>query len=45
MAEQDSRRPSEWRRLFRIAVDPIDQLQENVGGYATSNGRLAVARL
>jgi hypothetical protein len=33
MAEQDSRRPSEWRRLFRIAVDLIDQLRENAGGY------------
>ena len=33
MAEQDSRRPSEWRRLFRTAVDLIDQLTENAGGY------------
>jgi len=33
MAEQDSRRPSEWRRLFRTAVDLIDQLRENAGGY------------
>jgi hypothetical protein len=33
MTEQDSRRPSEWRRLFRIAVDLIDQLRENAGGY------------
>ena len=33
MAEQDSRRPSEWRRLFRVAVDLIDQLRENAGGY------------
>lgn len=32
MAEQDSRRPSEWRRLFRIAVDLIDQLREDAGG-------------
>jgi hypothetical protein len=33
MAEQASRRPSEWRRLFHIAVDLIDQLRENTGGY------------
>lgn len=33
MAEQDSRRPSEWRRLFHIAVDLIDQLRGNAGGY------------
>lgn len=33
MAEQGSRRPSEWRRLFRITVDLIDQLRENAGGY------------
>jgi hypothetical protein len=33
MASQDDRRPSEWRRLFRIAVDLIDQLRENAGGY------------
>lgn len=33
MAERHSQRPSEWRRLFRIAVDLIDQLRENAGGY------------
>ncbi len=33
MAEHDSRRPSEWRRLFSIAVDLIDQLRENAGGH------------
>ncbi len=33
MAEQGSRRPSEWQRLFRITVDLIDQLRENAGGY------------
>lgn len=33
MAGSDSRRPSEWRRLFRIAVDLIDQLEANAGGY------------
>lgn len=33
MTERDGRRPSEWRRLFHIAVDLIDQLRENAGGY------------
>lgn len=33
MAERAGRRPSEWRRLFRIAVDLIDQLHANAGGY------------
>ncbi|WEX12324.1 nucleotidyl transferase AbiEii/AbiGii toxin family protein [Chelativorans sp. AA-79] len=33
MAERRSRRPSEWRRLFRIALDLIDQLHANAGGY------------
>ena len=33
MAGYDSRRPSEWRRLFRITIDLIDQLRENAGGY------------
>lgn len=33
MAGQDHRHPSEWQRLFHIAVDLIDQLQENAGGY------------
>jgi Nucleotidyl transferase AbiEii toxin, Type IV TA system len=33
MAEQACRRPSGWRRLFHIAVDLIDQLRENTGGY------------
>lgn len=32
-AERDSRRPSEWRRLFNIAVDLIDQLREKAGGH------------
>ncbi len=32
MAGPDSRRPSEWRRVFRIAIDLIDQLRENAGG-------------
>lgn len=33
MDERDSRRPSEWRRLFGIAVDLIEQLRENAGGF------------
>jgi len=33
MVGQDGRRPSEWRRLFRIAVDLIGQLRENIGGH------------
>ncbi|SMH26517.1 nucleotidyl transferase AbiEii/AbiGii toxin family protein [Mesorhizobium australicum] len=33
MVGQDGRRPSEWRRLFSIAVDLIDQLRENTGGH------------
>lgn len=33
MAGHDGRRPSEWRRLFRIAVGLIDQLRENAGGH------------
>ncbi|MEQ1954876.1 nucleotidyl transferase AbiEii/AbiGii toxin family protein [Mesorhizobium yinganensis] len=33
MPGQDGRRPSEWRRLFRIAVRLLDQLRENAGGY------------
>lgn len=32
MAGPDNRRPSEWRRLFRIAIDLIDQLRQNAGG-------------
>ncbi|WP_063608064.1 nucleotidyl transferase AbiEii/AbiGii toxin family protein [Aquamicrobium defluvii] len=32
MDERESRRPSEWRRLFGIAVDLIEQLRENAGG-------------
>jgi hypothetical protein len=32
MAAADHRRPSEWRRLFHIATDLIDQLRENAGG-------------
>ena len=38
MAELHVRRPSEWRRLFRIAMDLIDQLQDNVGGVEWSFG-------
>lgn len=33
MAGLDGRRPSEWRRLFHIAIDLIDQLRENAGGF------------
>jgi hypothetical protein len=33
MIEVHSRRPSEWRRLFAIAADLIDQLREKAGGY------------
>ncbi|KUM26713.1 hypothetical protein AU467_20540 [Mesorhizobium loti] len=33
MVREDGRRPSEWRRLFHIAVDLIDQLRENAGDY------------
>ncbi|TIR86250.1 MAG: nucleotidyl transferase AbiEii/AbiGii toxin family protein [Mesorhizobium sp.] len=33
MAGQDGRLPSQWRRLFGIAADLIDQLRENTGGY------------
>ncbi|RWL88904.1 MAG: hypothetical protein EOR68_32005 [Mesorhizobium sp.] len=33
MAGQDGRRASQWRRLFGIAADLIDQLRENTGGY------------
>lgn len=33
MAGRDSRRPSEWRRLFSTAVNLIDQLRENAGCY------------
>jgi len=33
MVGQYGRRPSEWRRLFHIAVDLIDQLRENIGGH------------
>ncbi len=33
MSENNSRCPSEWRRLFSIATDLIDQLRENAGGY------------
>lgn len=33
MIEVNSRRPSEWRRLFAIAADSIDQLRENAGGF------------
>lgn len=33
MAERKSRRPSKWRPLFRIAVDLIDQIHANAGGY------------
>ncbi|MER9255404.1 nucleotidyl transferase AbiEii/AbiGii toxin family protein [Mesorhizobium sp. M0598] len=33
MIEVYSRRPSEWRRLFAIAADLIDQLREKAGGF------------
>ncbi len=33
MIEVHSRRPSEWRRLFAIAADLIDQLREKAGGF------------
>lgn len=33
MVGRDSRRPSEWQRLFRITIDLIDQLRQNAGGY------------
>lgn len=33
MAELHGRRPSEWRRLFLIVNDVIDQLRKNAGGY------------
>ena len=33
MAGHDGRRPSEWRRLFRITVSLIDQLRANAGGH------------
>jgi len=33
IATTDHRRPSEWRRLFHIAIDLIDQLRDNAGGY------------
>lgn len=33
MAEISGHRPSEWRRLFAIALDLIGQLRANAGGY------------
>ncbi|ESW80722.1 nucleotidyl transferase AbiEii/AbiGii toxin family protein [Mesorhizobium sp. C280B] len=33
MIEVHGRRPSEWRRLFAIAADLIDQLREKAGGF------------
>ena len=33
MVGRDSRRPSEWQRLFRITIDLIDQLRQHAGGY------------
>lgn len=33
MTELHGRRPSEWRRLFLIATDLIDQLRKNAGGH------------
>ncbi|PBB22708.1 nucleotidyl transferase AbiEii/AbiGii toxin family protein [Mesorhizobium sp. WSM4307] len=33
MSPHVSRRPSDWRWLFGIAADLIDQLRENAGGY------------
>ncbi|WP_199202877.1 hypothetical protein [Mesorhizobium sp. L-2-11] len=32
MGGPDNRRASEWRRLFRIATDLIDQLRQNAEG-------------
>ena len=33
MISTHNRRPSEWRRLFSVAVDLLDQVQEATGGY------------
>ena len=33
MDERDSQRLSEWRRLFAIAIDLIEQLRENASGF------------
>ncbi|MER8974019.1 MULTISPECIES: nucleotidyl transferase AbiEii/AbiGii toxin family protein [unclassified Mesorhizobium] len=33
MIEVHSRRPSEWRRLFALAADLIDQLRKKAGGF------------
>ena len=33
MAEILSHRPSEWLRLFKIALDLMQQLRVNAGGY------------
>lgn len=33
MVDSRGRRPSEWRRLFLIAVDLIDQLREKASGH------------
>jgi hypothetical protein len=38
MAELHVRRPSEWRRLYHIALNLIDQLQDNAGGVEWSLG-------
>ncbi len=33
MFEAHNRRPSEWRRLFTIACDLLDQVKDKTGGY------------
>lgn len=33
IAGTDHRRPSEWRRLFHVVINLIDQLRDSAGGY------------
>lgn len=33
MIPAHSRRPSEWRRLFAVTIDLLDQVQEATAGY------------
>jgi len=33
MVDHYNQRPSEWKRLFVIACDLIDQVEEKIGGY------------
>ncbi|MEW9617732.1 nucleotidyl transferase AbiEii/AbiGii toxin family protein [Shinella sp. S4-D37] len=33
MVEAHNQRPSEWRRLFAIACDLLDQVRDQTGGY------------